>query len=141
LIVASDQGEVRVWRPAPGDTAATEKVTTFTLKIDKHNGGSPDFWFGTEMLPAGAEIPFHRHLHEDEVLYIGSGIAHVHVGSLQGDARATPARRRSQWSSPSTPRASTAICACESVSAGEHPTIVNDAEDRACTRLGDVEYR
>jgi len=34
-------------------------------------------------------LQYHRHLHEDEVLYIGSGIAHVKVGSLVGgDAHA-----------------------------------------------------
>jgi len=90
LILAKDQGETRVWRPLVSESPAEQKFdesTPFIIKVDSKHGGSPDFWFGTETLPAGAGIPYHRHLHEDEVLYILSGSAHVHVGSLEGDAR------------------------------------------------------
>ena len=85
LIVEQDQGEVRVWRPL---AKRVRKLSSFIIKIDKQNGGSPDLWFGSESVPPGAAIRYHRHLHEDEVLYISSGLAHVHVGSLEGDAQA-----------------------------------------------------
>lgn len=156
LILAADQGEVRVWRDLASDTAAIKKTSTFTIKIDQQNGGSPDFWFGTETMPAGAEIPYHRHLHQDEVLYIGSGIARVHVGSLAGDARAggivfvprntwvsirnigkTPIALLFAFNAPGFDR----YMRCESVRAGKQPTTMTDAEDRVCTRLGDVQYR
>jgi mannose-6-phosphate isomerase-like protein (cupin superfamily) len=156
LIVASDRGEVRAWRSIPSDTAAVQKISTFTIKIDKQNGGSPDFWFGTETLPVGAEIPYHRHLHEDEMLYVDSGIAHVHVGGLEGDARAggivfiprntwvsvrntgkKPVLLLFAFNAPGFDR----YMRCESVAAGEQPTKMTNAEDRNCTRLGDVQYR
>lgn len=156
VIVASNQGEVRTWRDLPGDTAAVKKTTTFTIKIDERNGGSPDFWFGTETLPPGAEIPYHRHLHEDEVLYLASGTAHVHVGALEGDARAggivfiprntwvslrnvgkTPISMLFAFNAPRFDR----YMRCESVPAGKRPTTMTDSEDRICMRLGDVQYR
>jgi hypothetical protein len=43
LIEAPDRGEVRVWRSIPSDTASVEEISTFAIKIDKQNGGSPDF--------------------------------------------------------------------------------------------------
>jgi mannose-6-phosphate isomerase-like protein (cupin superfamily) len=154
--VAPDRGEVRVWRSIPSDTAAVQEISTFAIKIDKQNGGSPDFWFGTETMPAGAEIPSHRHLHEDEVLYIGSGIAHVHVGTLEGDAPSggivfiprntwvsvrnvgkTPISLLFAFNAPGFDR----YMRCESVPVSERPMAMTDREDRNCTRLGDVQYR
>jgi hypothetical protein len=73
LILERDQGEVRAWRPLASEPPAEQKfdkLTHFIIKVDRQNGGSPDFWLGTETLPVGAGIPNHRHLHEDEVLYI-----------------------------------------------------------------------
>lgn len=67
LIIEQGQGETRVRRFRPGQNPAMGR-TSFTIKIDQRNGGSPDFWFATETLPLGAEIKYHRHLHEDEML-------------------------------------------------------------------------
>lgn len=156
LIVASDQGEMRIWRDLSTDTAAIKKTSAFTIKIDERNGGSPDFWFATETMPGGAEIPYHRHLHEDEVLYVTSGVIHAHVGTIEGDARAgsfvfiprntwvslrntgkTPVLLVFAFNTPAFSR----YMRCESVPAGQHPAPMTDAEDRACTQLGDVQYR
>jgi len=159
LILAQDQGEIRVWRPLVSESPTEQKFdesTPFTIKIDSKHGDSADFWFGTETLPAGAGIPYHRHLHEDEVLYILSGSAHVHVGSLEGDAR--PGTLvfipRDTWVSvqPTVKKPLSLLFAfnapgfdrymrCESVLLGERSRPVTPEEDQRCQKIGDVQYR
>ena len=159
LILAQNQGEARVWRPLVSESKREQKFDTlsrFIIKVDGQHGGSPDFWFGTETLPPGAGIPYHRHLHEDEVLYIVSGNAHVHVGSLEGDARpgAIVFIPRDTWVSVQ-PAGKTSISLvfafnapgfdrymrCESTPSGERAPPVTAEEDKRCQKLGDVEYR
>lgn len=159
LILVQNQGEVRVWRPLVSEPATEQKLdklTRFIIKIDRQHGGSPDFWFGTETLPPGAGIPYHRHLHEDEVLYIVSGSAKVHVGSHEGDARSgaivfiprdtwvsvqsagkTPISLLFAFNAPGFDR----YMRCESVPVGQRAQPVTVEEDRRCTKMGDVQYR
>jgi mannose-6-phosphate isomerase-like protein (cupin superfamily) len=159
LILAQDQGEVRVWRPLVSESVAEQKLdklTHFIIKVDRQRGGSPDFWFGTETLPSGAGIPYHRHLHQDEILYIVSGSAHVHVGSLEGDARpgAIVFIPRTTWVSVQpTGKAPISLLfafnapgfdnymRCESVPSGQRAQPVTVEEDKRCTKVGDVQYR
>jgi len=159
LILKHDQGEVRVWRPLVSEPLAEQKLdklTHFIIKVDRQLGGSPDFWFGTETLPPGGGIPYHRHLHEDEVLYIVSGSAHVHVGSLEGDARPGTIVfiPRDTWVSVQ-PNGKTPISLlfafnaagfdnymrCESVPSGQRAQPVTVEEDQRCMKVGDVQYR
>ncbi len=159
LILERDQGEVRVWRPLVSEPPAEQKldeITHFMIKVDRQNGGSPDFWFGTETLPVGAGIPYHRHLREDEVLYIVSGSAHVHVGSIVGDAHpgAIVFIPRDTWVSVQ-PNGKTPISLlfafnapgfdrymrCEAVPLGQRSQPVTAQEDQSCTKAGDVQYR
>jgi mannose-6-phosphate isomerase-like protein (cupin superfamily) len=159
LIVAQDEGDVRVWRPLVTESPVEQKLdtrTAFIIKVDRKSGGSPDFWFGTETLPPGVGIPYHRHLHEDEVLYIVSGSAHVDVGSLKGDARPGTIVfiPRDTWVSVQ-PAGKTPISLlfafnaggfdrymrCESVPLGGQERLVTIQEDRHCTQIGDVQYR
>lgn len=159
LIVASGHGEARVWRPLVSESPVEQKLdetTPFTIKVDRRHGGSPDLWVGTETLASGAGIPYHRHLHEDEILYILSGSAHVHVGSLGGDAGpgAIVFIPRNTWVSL-RPNGKTPISLvfafnapgfdrymrCESVPLGERPQLMSVEEDRRCQKLGDVQYR
>jgi mannose-6-phosphate isomerase-like protein (cupin superfamily) len=107
-------------------------------------------------MPVGAEIAYHRHLHEDEVLFIGSGVAHVHVGSLVGDVHEgamvfipqntrvsvknigkTPIRLLFAFNAPGFDR----FMRCESVPSGRQVEPLTDQEDRHCMELGDVQYR
>jgi mannose-6-phosphate isomerase-like protein (cupin superfamily) len=159
LILAQDQGEVRVWRPLvsePGAEQKLDKVTHFIIKVDRRHGGSPDFWFGLETLPVGAGIPYHRHLHEDEVLYIVSGSAHAHVGSLEGDARpgAIVFIPRDTWVSlqPNSKTPVSLLFAfnapgfdrymrCEAAPVGQPSQPVTAEEDKRCMKAGDVQYR
>lgn len=159
LIVAADEGEVRVWRPLVSESAVEQRrdtATHFVIKVDRQHGNSPDFWFGTETLAPGAGIPYHRHLHEDEVLYVVSGRAHVHVGAVDGDAHAgtivfiprdtwvsiqsagkMPISLLFAFNTPGFDR----YMRCESVPLGQHPRPVSVAEDQRCSKLGDVQYR
>lgn len=159
LILAQAQGEVRVWRPLFSESPAEQKfdkLTHFIIKVDRKHGGSPDFWFGTETLPAGAGIPYHRHLHEDEVLYIVSGSAHVHVGSIAGDAHpgAIVFIPRDTWVSVQPVSKAPVLLffafnapgfdnymRCESAPLGESAQLVTLEEDRRCVKAGDVQYR
>jgi mannose-6-phosphate isomerase-like protein (cupin superfamily) len=159
MILTRDQGEVRVWRPLVSESPAEQKLdetTPFNIKVDRRHGGSPELWFGTETLAAGAGIPYHRHLHEDELLYVISGSAHVHVGSLTGDAGpgAIVFIPRNTWVSlqPNGKAPISLVFAfnapgfdrymrCESVPVGEHPQLVTVQEDQRCQKLGDVQYR
>ena len=159
LIVKPAEGEMREWRPLPGQASAGTgwgNSNLFTIKIDRQHGGSSDAWFGTEDMPPGAEIPLHRHLHEDEVLYIPSGIAHAHVGALEGDAPGgslifvprntwvsiknvgkTTIRLLFAFNAPGFDR----YMRCESVPAGHKALPLDTQEDARCTKLGDVQYR
>lgn len=155
LIIPEAAGEVRYWRPLTG-VPVKRTLSSFTIKIDEKNGGSPGLWIGTSSMPVGATIRLHRHLHEDEVLYIRSGTAHVRLGSLQGNAGAgtlvfiprntwvsvnnvgkTPVLLLFEFNAPGFDR----YMRCESVRAGELAVPVGPSEDKRCAQLGDVEYR
>ena len=155
LIIAEAAGEVRYWRQLTG-LPAKRTLSSFTIKIDEKNGGSPGLWVGTSSMPVGAAIRMHRHIHEDEVLYIRSGIAHVRVGSLQGNADAGTLVfiPRNTWASvKNVGKAPVSLLfefnaagfdrymRCESVPAGEPAPPVGPSEDKRCAQLGDVEYR
>jgi mannose-6-phosphate isomerase-like protein (cupin superfamily) len=159
LVLQQNQGEIRTWRPLASESPAEQKLdklTHFIIKVDRQHGGSPDFWFGTETLPLGAGIPYHRHLHEDEVLYVVSGSAHVHLGSLEGDARpgAIVFIPRDTWVSvqPSGKTPISLLFAfnapgfdrymrCEAVPSGQTARLLTVETDQHCMKAGDVQYR
>jgi len=80
LILEKDQGERRVWRPIEGAQGWNAQPGPFTLKVDRHNGGSSHLVFGTEDLPPGAKIDRHRHPGADEILFLQNGTARVSLG-------------------------------------------------------------
>ena len=43
---------------------------------------------GTEDMAPGDEFPTHKHLGQDEILYIEKGTAHVHLGDQERDLHA-----------------------------------------------------
>lgn len=77
LILEKSEGERRVFRGWPGHP---DPGSTFVLKIDPKNGGSSHLVFGTEDLPPGETIPTHRHPGSDEILFLQTGTARVHLG-------------------------------------------------------------
>ncbi|MGB6525679.1 MAG: cupin domain-containing protein [Candidatus Acidiferrales bacterium] len=77
LLLEKNEGERRIWRePPPGD---------FILKVSPKNNGSQHLVMGTEDMAPGDEFPTHRHLGQDEILYIAKGTVHVHLGDRERD--------------------------------------------------------
>jgi quercetin dioxygenase-like cupin family protein len=77
LILEKNEGEKRRLRGWPGHPEPSE---TFILKVDPKNGGSAHVVFFTADLPPGQAIDAHRHAHADEILFLQTGTARVHVG-------------------------------------------------------------
>ena len=75
LILNASEGERRLHRPPPG--ALSNLTAPFILKIDRRNGGAPEFVMLTEDIPPGQAISPHRHPHSDEIIFIhgGTGLA------------------------------------------------------------------
>jgi quercetin dioxygenase-like cupin family protein len=85
LILEKNEGERRILRGWPGHPDSKE---TFILKVDPKDGGSSHLVFMTGDLAPGGEIHAHRHPGADEILYLQTGTARVHVGSSVRDAHA-----------------------------------------------------
>ena len=80
LLLEKDEGERRIWRePPPGD---------FILKVSPRNNGSQHLVMVTEDMAPGDEFPIHKHLRQDEILYISKGTVHAHVGDQERDLHA-----------------------------------------------------
>src|SRR5579859_1466034 len=82
LILEKDEGEKRARRPIQGSSPA---ASAFFLKIDPNNGGSRHFVMGVEEMAPGGVIPMHKHLEQDEILFLQNGVAHVTLGGQQRD--------------------------------------------------------
>ena len=77
LILEKNEGERRVVRGWPGHPEPGEG---FILKVDPRNGGSSRLVFLTSDLASGKEIEAHRHPEADEILFLQTGTARVHLG-------------------------------------------------------------
>jgi quercetin dioxygenase-like cupin family protein len=75
LILEASEGERRLHRSPPG--ALSNLTAPFILKVDRRNGGAPEFVMLTEDIPPGQGISPHRHPHSDEIIFIhgGTGLA------------------------------------------------------------------
>lgn len=82
LILESDEGERRVWRPLEGSAL---HPSLFILKVDPQNGGSSHLVLGMEDLPPGAKIDRHRHPGSDKILFLQNGTARVSLGAKAKD--------------------------------------------------------
>jgi len=82
LILEKNEGERRVLRGWPGHPDPGE---TFTIKVDPKNGGSSHLVFFTGDIAPGEAIHAHRHLGADEILFLQSGTARVHLGDSARD--------------------------------------------------------
>jgi quercetin dioxygenase-like cupin family protein len=81
LILGVSEGERRLHRPPPG--ALSSLTAPFILKVDRMNGGAPEFVMLTEDVPPGQAIPAHRHPHSDEIIFIHAGTGLVSLAGRQ----------------------------------------------------------
>jgi quercetin dioxygenase-like cupin family protein len=86
LILQESDGERRVHRPPPG--ALSNLTALFTLKVDRRNGGAPEFVMMTENIPPGQAISPHRHPHADEIIFIHGGTGLASLAGRQANVAA-----------------------------------------------------
>jgi quercetin dioxygenase-like cupin family protein len=85
LILEKNEGERRVVRGWPGHPQPGE---TFILKVDPKNGGSSQLVFFTAEIGPGGEISAHKHPGADEILFLRTGTARVHLGDAVREVHA-----------------------------------------------------
>jgi quercetin dioxygenase-like cupin family protein len=85
LVLEKEEGERRVVRGWPGHPDPGE---SFVMKVDPKNGGSSHLVFMTANLAPGKEIVAHRHPDADEILFLQTGTARVHLGDTVRDVHA-----------------------------------------------------
>lgn len=148
LLLEKNEGERRIWRePPPGE---------FILKVSPKNNGSQHLVFGTEDMVAGDEIPMHKHLGQDEIVFIDKGTAHVRLGDQERDLHAggmvfIPAYT---WVSIKNAGSETLglvfvfsapgfenLMRCESVLPNEKATPISSEEHKKCDHRGHVIYK
>jgi quercetin dioxygenase-like cupin family protein len=148
LLLEKNEGERRIWRdPPPGG---------FMLKVSPKNNGSQHLVMGTEDLLPGDGIPRHKHLGQDEVVLVQSGVIHVRLGDLERDLHAggmafIPAYTWVSLKNNDTQPASMVFVfsapgfenhlRCVSVLANEKPNPVSPEEQKQCDHAGHVVYK
>ena len=148
LLLEKNEGERRIWRdPPPGD---------FVLKVSPKNNGSQHLVMGTEDITPGDEFPLHKHLAQDEIVYIEKGTVHVHLGNQERDLHAggtvfIPAYTWVSVKNAGTETASVVFVfsapgfenfmRCESVLPNEEPTPISPEEYKKCEQQGHVIYK
>jgi quercetin dioxygenase-like cupin family protein len=148
LLLEKDEGERRIWRePPPGD---------FILKVSPKNNGSQHLVMGTEDMHPGDEFPMHKHLGQDEILYLAKGTVHAHVGNQERDVHAggTVFIPALTWVNVKNPGPETASVVfvfsapgfedymrCDSVLPNEKVTPLSPEQMKACEHKGHVIYQ
>ena len=85
LVLEREQGEKRVRRPREKMPNPTSE---FILKVTPQNSGSQHLVLGTETIPPGGVIPKHRHLGQDEILFLQTGSARVSLNDQDYEVHA-----------------------------------------------------
>ncbi|HKW67558.1 MAG TPA: cupin domain-containing protein [Terriglobales bacterium] len=147
-MLEKDEGERRIWRDLPPGE--------FVLKVSPKNNGSQHLVLVTEDMHPGDEIPAHKHLGQDEILFIEKGTAHVHLGNQERDLHAggivfIPAYT---WVSVKNAGSETVslvgifsapgfenLMRCESVLPNEKPIPMSPEEYKKCEHEGHVLYK
>jgi quercetin dioxygenase-like cupin family protein len=80
LILRPGEGERRIRRVYGGAKAV--------IKIDRRNGGAPEFVMGSEELPPGQAIAAHRHPGADEIVFVHSGKGLAELGDRKAEVEA-----------------------------------------------------
>jgi quercetin dioxygenase-like cupin family protein len=148
LLLEKNEGERRIWRaPPPGG---------FFLKVSPKNNGSQHLVMGTEDMAPGDEFPTHKHLGQDEILYVEKGSVHVHLGNQEGDLHAggtvfIPANTWVSVKNEGTETVSVVFVfsapgfedymRCDSVLPNEKVTPLSTEEQKGCAHQGHVIYK
>ena len=85
LVLDREQGEKRIRRPREKMPNPTSE---FVLKVTPQNSGSQHLVLGTETIPPGGVIPKHRHLGQDEILFLQTGNARVSLNDQDYEVHA-----------------------------------------------------
>ena len=148
LLLERNEGELRTRRIHVDNSASAS--SQFMLKVSPKNNGSQHLVAGTEEVAAGATLPKHRHLVQDEIVLVHSGTAHVWLGDQERDLHAgglvfipantwvslknvgtDPMRLTFVFSAPGFED----TMRCNSVPAGETPTQITAEQQRECAHL------
>lgn len=148
LLLEKNEGEQRVWRdPPPGG---------FMLKVSPKNNGSQHLVMGTEDMSPGDEIPRHKHLGQDEIVFLQTGTLHARLGGQERDLHAggmafIPAYTWVSFKNTSAEPASIVFVfsepgfenhlRCVSVPANEKTTPTTPEEQKRCDHEGHVVYQ
>jgi quercetin dioxygenase-like cupin family protein len=148
LLLEKNEGERRIWRePPPGD---------FILKVSPKNNGSQRLVMVTEDMTPGDEFPTHKHLGQDEILYIVKGTVHAQVGNQERDLHAggTVFIPANTWVSVKNAGTETVSVVgvfsapgfedymrCDSVLPNETVTPLSPEEQKVCAHEGHVVYK
>ena len=148
LLLEKSEGEHRIWRdPPPGG---------FTLKVSPVNNGSQHLVMGTEDLLPGDSIPVHKHLGQDEIVFVQSGTLHVRLGDQERDLHAggmvfIPAYTWVSLQNNGTEPVSMVFTfsapgfenhlRCVSLPANEKPTPMTPEEQKHCHHEGHVVHK
>jgi quercetin dioxygenase-like cupin family protein len=152
LLLEKNEGEQRLWRPEPGETAPGG----FILKVTPRSNGSQHLVLLTEDMAPGDAIPTHKHQEQDEIVLIEKGTVHAHVGDQERDlhaggmlfipadtwvgAKNTGTETENDVAIFSAPGFEDHL-RCESVPANQKRTTIPRAEENACDHLGHVVYK
>lgn len=159
LMLEKSEGELRVRRTvsgAPSHSAAQPSAAVpFIFKVSPKSNGSEHLVVITEELPAGATIPKHKHLGQDEIVLVQTGTAHVWLGDEEGDLHAgglvfIPSNSwitlKNTWTEPislvaifSAPGFDEYL-RCRSVPANEKVTSIGMDEIKDCAHEGHVTF-
>ena len=148
LLLEKNEGERRIWRePPPGD---------FILKVSPKNNGSQQLVMGTEDMAPGDEFPLHKHLAQDELVYIEKGTVHARVGDQERDLHAggtvfIPANTWVHTKNTGTEKGSVVFVfsapgfedymRCDSVLPNEKVMPLSVEQQRECSHQGHVIYK
>jgi quercetin dioxygenase-like cupin family protein len=126
------------------------------LKVSPKNNGCQHLVMETEDIVPGDEFPTHKHLGQDEILYIEKGTVHVHLVDQERDLHAggTVFIPAYTWVSVKNATSETASVVfvfsapgfenytrCDSVLPDEKVVPLSDEEKKACSNQGHVIYK
>ncbi|HEV8176998.1 MAG TPA: cupin domain-containing protein [Gemmatimonadales bacterium] len=75
-----------ILRAGDGESRILRGRKPILLKIDPVTVGSRHLFLGTELMAPGDSIPVHRHLHEEEAVFVHRGKLEVRVADQRGTA-------------------------------------------------------